>query len=67
MLYGPCWRGGISKHHWGGRSLSFALFFLALHVSLASVLHSSESAKRHRSTGSRGCGSGRANALKYIG
>ena len=48
MLYGQCWGGGrISKHHWGGRPLSFALSFLALYVSLASVLHSSESAKRH--------------------
>ena len=54
-------------HHWGGWPLSFALFFLALHVSLASVLHSSESVTRPRSNGSRGSGSGRANALKYIG
>ena len=59
--------GGVSKHHWGGRPLSFAFFFLALHVSLASVLQSSEFAKRHRSMGSRGSESGRANALKYMG
>ena len=59
--------GGPPSITWGGRPLSFALFFLALHVSLASVLHSSESAKRHRSTGSRGSGSGRADARKYIG
>ena len=59
--------GGTTKRYWGVRPLSFALFFLALHVSVASVLHSSEFVKRHRSTGSRGSGSGRANALKYIG
>ena len=67
VLYGQCWGRGSPSITGGGRPLSFALFFLALHVSLASVLHSSESAKRHRSTGSRGSGSGGANALKYIG
>ena len=59
--------GGTTKYYWGGSAPSFALFFLALHVSMALVLHSSESSKRHRSPGSRGSGSGRANALKYIG
>ena len=59
---------GFAEHYCGGRRpFSFAVFFLALQVSLASVLHSSESAKRHRSTESRGSGFGRADALKYIG
>ena len=59
--------GGDLQASLESRPLSFALVFLALHVSLASVLHSSESLNRHRSTRSKGCGSGRANALKYIG
>ena len=57
----------IAGHYCGGRPLNCALFFLAPHVSLASVLHSSESANRHCSTGSSGCGCCRADALKYIG
>ena len=58
---------GVAGHSCGGRPLSFAPFFVALHVSPASVLHSSQSAKRHRSTGSRGSGSGSVDALKYMG
>ena len=59
---------GFAERYCGGRRpFSFALFFLALQVSLASVLHSSESAKRHRSTESTGSGSGRADARRYTG
>ena len=62
-----CAEGFANRYCGGPRPFSFALFFLALQVSLASVLHSSESAKRHRSTGSRGSGSGRADARRYMG
>ena len=48
-------------------TFSLALFFLALQVSLALVLHSSDSTKSHFSTQSWGSGSGRADARKYIG
>ena len=59
---------GFAECYCGGRRpFGFALFFLALRVSLASVLHSSESAKRHRSTESKGSGSGRVDARRYIG
>ena len=60
--------GGLAGNYGEERRLfSLALFFLALQVSLASVLHSSESTKRHHSTESWGSGSGRADARKYIG
>ena len=60
--------GGLPRNYGEDRRLfSLALFFVALHVSLASVLHSSESTKRHRFTESWGSGSGRADARKYIG
>ena len=50
--------GGLAGSYGKDRRLfSLALFFLALQVSLASVLHSFEPTKRHRSTESWGSGS----------